>query len=408
MMNQHNLSSNNPHNSYRHDSLLNDETGVSLDSDLNISGEPVVVDNETGLDFIFNFAENVPQEIKDNISKAAEAWGAVITDDKTIEINVGYELNTTGLANASSEQVEVDYSEFRQALAAKASSDNDAIALESLLTDEAISILINNTKENQGKDDVYLDDNDSSNNSTIAVNRSTANALGLDLGDASVDGTIIFDRDVNWDYDTSDSLDGVDFTNVATHEISHVLGFDSSVDDLDRLAGQNLKQLVISGEADLEDIAETLEVEVEDLENILDLFGLGEVAEIQTPEEFEALIAGTPAEPLLESIQPDIFVSEDEYTPSAIDLFRYSDLSSDLGVIDFTTGERDKYFSLDGGNTKIAQFSTGEFLGDGRQTSHWKDNLSLGIMDPTPDADDTRTISSNDLQILDVIGWDTV
>ena len=87
---------------------------------------------------------------------------------------------------------------------------------------------------------------------------------------------------------------------------------------------------------------------------------------------------------------------------------KYSDLSNDLGVIDFTTGEGEKYFSLDGGNTEIVQFSTGIFLGDGRQISHWKDDLGLGIMNPTSNPEDPRIISQNDLQLFDVIGWDTV
>ena len=394
----------------RSDSLLDTQTEASLNTDFEASGEPLTISNEAGLDFVFNFAENVPQEIKDNIGKAAQAWGEVVTDDRTIEVDISFEADVDALASADSEQVEVPYAEFRQALANKASSDTDAIALENLPEAEAISLLINNTKENQGKDDVYLDDNGSANNSTIDINRATAKALGLDLGDGTSDGQIRFERRVNWDYDASDGVpeNAFDFVNTATHEIGHILGFDSTLDDLDRLAGRNLKQLIAAGDADLEDIAETLEVETEELTGLLDLFGLGEVAEIDDPEEFEDLIAGTPIEPLLESIQPDIFVSEDEYIPSAIDLFRYSDLSNDLGVIDFTTGEEEKYFSLDGGNTKIAQFSTGEFLGDGRQISHWKDNLGLGIMDPTFDAEDPRKISSNDLQLLDAIGWDTV
>ena len=399
-------------NNYRYDiqpnSLLDTQTEIDSDEDFQAVGEPVTVNNDAGVDFVFNFAENVPQEIKDNIGKAAEAWGDVITDDRTIEINVDYELDITGYANASSEKVEVPYSEFRQALSNKASSNTDAIALENLPEAETISLLINNTKQNQGKNDVYLDDNDSANNSTIAVNRSLAKALGLGLGEGSIDATVVFDQNVNWDYDLSDGLDGIDFTSVATHELGHALGFDAELDNLEDIAGQNLRQLIASGGADLEDIAETLEVETEELTGILDLFDLGEVAEIEDPEEFEELIAGTPIEPLLESIQPDTFVTEDEYIPSPIDLFRYSDLSNDLGVIDFTTGEGEKYFSIDGGNTEIAQFSTGRFLGDGRQISHWKDDLNLGIMDPFFDAEDSRTISSNDLQLLDAIGWDTV
>ena len=345
------------------------------------------------------------------MGKAGEAWSAVIADDVTVQIDVGYEFETDGLANANSEQTEVSYSEFRQALSNSATSEDDAIAVANLPKGEAIDLLINNTQENQGSDDVYLDDNGSANNSTITVNTANAKALGLDVADDLADATITFEEAVNWDYDASDGTptNAVDFENVAIHEIGHVLGFYASVDGLDEVAGQNLKELILSGDVEVEDIAEALEIEVADLENLLALLGIENIAEIDL-ETFETLIADSPAEPLLESIEPDQFVSENLYLPNAIDLFRYSDLSSDLGVNDFTTGERDKYFSIDGGETEIATFSTGEFLGNGRQISHWEDDLNLGVMDPTYDsgAGEIGSISSNDLLALDVVGWDII
>ena len=389
------------------DSLLNGKTGASLNTDL--SDDSSQSDRE-GLNFIFNYADNVPREIKDGIEKAGETWSSLISNDVTLEIDVNFEAEIGSLANASSEEIEVAYSEFRQALSDSATSEDDAIAVASLPESETFNLLINNTEENQGSDSVYLDDNDSLNNSNIAVNTATAKALGLDLEENLTDATITFNRNVNWDYDSRDgvAINAVNFENVATHEIGHALGFNTSLDELDEIAGQNLKELIASGDVELEDIAEALEIEVEDLENLAALFGLEDLAEIDA-ENFEELIAGSPIEPILESIQPDLFVSEDNYIPNSMELFRYGDLSADLGVIDFTTGESDKYFSLDGGQTKIAQFSTGEYLGDGRQTSHWKDNLGIGIMDPTYDYEvgDIGSISNTDLQLLDVIGWET-
>jgi hypothetical protein len=52
--------------------------------------------------------------------------------------------------------------------------------------------------------------------------------------------------------------------------------------------------------------------------------------------------------------------------------------------------------------------ATGDYTGDGNQASHWKDNLSLGIMDPTAAAGETTTISQNDLIAMDLIGWQVV
>src|SRR5262249_44836054 len=47
--------------------------------------------------------------------------------------------------------------------------------------------------------------------------------------------------------------------------------------------------------------------------------------------------------------------------------------------------------------------------GDGRQASHWKDNLGIGIMDPTSvPAGQANVVTTRDIQALDVIGWNVV
>ena len=92
---------------------------------------------------------------------------------------------------------------------------------------------------------------------------------------------------------------------------------------------------------------------------------------------------------------------------SVLDLYRYSA----AGQLNYATGGA-PYFSLDGGTTSTATFSTGNFNGDGRQASHWKDNLGLGIMDPTANSPtatppgNENHLSTLDLQAFDVIGWD--
>jgi hypothetical protein len=53
-------------------------------------------------------------------------------------------------------------------------------------------------------------------------------------------------------------------------------------------------------------------------------------------------------------------------------------------------------------------FSTGLTQGDGRQASHWKDNLGLGVMDPTLAAQEIVAISLLDLRAFDLIGYDLV
>jgi hypothetical protein len=51
-------------------------------------------------------------------------------------------------------------------------------------------------------------------------------------------------------------------------------------------------------------------------------------------------------------------------------------------------------------------FSTGLTQGDGRQASHWKDNLGLGVMDPTLATQEIVAISLLDLRAFDLIGYD--
>lgn len=89
---------------------------------------------------------------------------------------------------------------------------------------------------------------------------------------------------------------------------------------------------------------------------------------------------------------------------STLDMFRYSS----AGDLNLAAGAA-AYFSLDGGITSLGGFSTGSFNGDGRQASHWKDNLGLGIMDPTANpAGQINTPSALDLVAFDAIGWDLI
>jgi hypothetical protein len=97
----------------------------------------------------------------------------------------------------------------------------------------------------------------------------------------------------------------------------------------------------------------------------------------------------------------------DQFSSNLLDLFRYSHLSLSLGsgITDYTADNRDKFFSVDGGLTELALFSTGSVQGDGHQASHWKDNLGLGLMDPTAAFGERLDLSANDLRAYDVMGF---
>lgn len=98
----------------------------------------------------------------------------------------------------------------------------------------------------------------------------------------------------------------------------------------------------------------------------------------------------------------------DDVWPRPLDMFRFD--TADLGPgFDFTFTSR----NLDPGGSHSFYYddasllmSTGLYNGDSRQASHWKDNLALGIMDPTAAPAELLTIGENDLIALDLIGWD--
>lgn len=99
-----------------------------------------------------------------------------------------------------------------------------------------------------------------------------------------------------------------------------------------------------------------------------------------------------------------------DFSSNLIDLFRFSDLSLSMGagVTDYAADERDKFFSTDGGATVLAFFANGTFYGDGNQASHWRDNMNLGLLDPTASYGERLSISELDRRMLDVLGYTIV
>jgi hypothetical protein len=207
-------------------------------------------------------------------------------------------------------------------------------------------MMINRTSNNpngSGSATAYLDNDGDANNSNVRLTTANAKALGYTFGSGS-DATITFGNSFSWDYDTSNGVSpgSYDFVGIAIHEIGHALGFISGVDILDGNSPPN-------------------------------------------------------GGPLLDSTFTYV---------SSLDLFRYSADSYANGVIDWTASTTAKYFSIDEGATNLGGFSTGKNFGDGRQASHWKDNLGLGIMDPTAAAGQALSVTALDIMAFDVIGYD--
>ncbi|RME93809.1 MAG: PEP-CTERM sorting domain-containing protein [Verrucomicrobia bacterium] len=105
--------------------------------------------------------------------------------------------------------------------------------------------------------------------------------------------------------------------------------------------------------------------------------------------------------------------------PTTLDLFRFANggAADPSNASEFTTFAR----NLEPGTTAITDvitplfnaaaetlMSTGVNHGDGNQASHWKDNLGLGLMDPTLAYGEIGQITDADLLAMDLIGWDVL
>ena len=308
---------------------------------------------------------------------AAHYWEKVLTNNVTVNLNVGYAALGPGiLGSTSSPRVGVFTSDVETLLALGGNSTLDARAvahLPGLNAAGALNVITNGYK-NAAKQGVntaqrVFDADSSANNFGLAITRANAKALGF-TGLTGPDASITFSNQFAFDFDPSNGIanNSYDFIGVAIHEIGHALGFVSGVDTYDSFGGPNgpnrgsntnLNNFVIN---------------------------------------------------------------------SVLDLYRYTDDPFDIApgggpVLDWSVGGS-PYFSIDGGaspltlGTGAGYFSTGTYNGDGRQASHWKDNTyaggadcsnptktPIGILDPTSGRCEILAVSALDLAAFDAIGW---
>lgn len=281
---------------------------------------------------------------------AANWWSAQFNDNVTVNIDIGIAALGSGiLGQAGSARESYRFSDVRNTLLNDTTSGSDATAVANLQTG-AFFNFVTNSSPSTGLVSPYIDANNSINNYWLSMTTANAKALGLTVTDPiAADAQITFSSTFAWDFDSSNGIDfgAFDFVGIAAHEIGHALGFISNVDILD----------------------------------------------------------GNSAD----------FSSDDltywGYGATTLDLFRYSadSCNTESGPYqDLSADSRSKYFSIDGCATNLGAFSTGVVNGDGRQASHWKDNLGLGLLDPTVAPGEIMSISALDLTALDVIGWNRI
>jgi PEP-CTERM motif len=308
---------------------------------------------------------------------AAQFWESILTNDATVRIDVGFQALRPGvLAQAGSNSSGVLVGDFLNALSATGTTNLDSQAVFPSLVasqfenDDGSNILGVNaliSAPNAGGGGVAvplsrtLDDDGSANNVVLDANTANLKAVGLLADDGSSDATITFSNQFDFDFNSTDGISAgaFDFIGIAIHEIGHALGFVSGVDTYD-------------------------------------------------------FVGGNPEIPFGDGTFADLDLNPFRIA-SPLDLFRYSELSDQFGVLDWGVGGEDgeaPYFSIDGGATNLfgdAFFSTGAFLGDGRQASHWRDvgrdEVQRGIMDPTLARGTNSIITALDLAAFDAMGW---
>ena len=302
---------------------------------------------DTQIDFTYASGTSIDQII--GFEMAGVIWSSYLDDDVTVRIHVE---STSELpdevvgAALPGKKKKVDYDKIWDKLSEDITSSNDRLAFDNLpSTEKEFSVIIDGVELDKTKE--------------FRLNNANAKSLGLLKDDSKkLDGYIVVNdlagnSTVGWDHDAlrSNNIGGneIDFLSVAMHEVGHILGFNSGIDD----------------EGWLKVLAESQEEEKE-------------------------------------------LKDKDFKFATPLDLYRYSNSTASEGKLDLSTGG-DPYFSIDGGNNNLGYFANGEYSnlgGDGYQASHWREDSSQGIMNPVLPVGERRNISDLDLTAMDVIGWD--
>lgn len=271
-------------------------------------------------------------------NRAAQLWESFISDPITVTINADFSALGAGiLGSTGAVFLQADYNTIRNQLVADASNETDDAIVLSMPTAAQFSVTLPSGFAVNG------------NVTATKANLKAMGFTGLDSSFGVSDANIAFSTAFTWDFDKSNGISAgaFDFEGVAAHEIGHVLGFISSVDDVDFV---------------------------------------------------------------LPSTATDI-------QPMPLDLFRFADggvndpattaqfTTFPRNMVPGTTGIFDQVIGGQGGSLEVL-FSTGVDFGDGRQASHWKDSLGLGIMDPTAAPGELLVLTANDRRAMDLIGYE--
>lgn len=276
--------------------------------------------------------------------QAAQWWESVIADPITVIVKADLASLPAGvLGSAGSAVLAYPYTTIRNAMVADAADEPDDAIVGSLPTAGNYTVTM---PVGFGL------------NGNVFASKANLKALGFPAANldavagTAVDVEITFSSNFAFDFNHNDGITTgqFDFTGIAAHEIGHGLGFFSGVDDVD------------------------------------------------------FFLPGT----------------SNQIEPTPLDMFRYRDGTNDpTTVADFSNGSlafprnmvpqhvaiMDQILGGFGGDVEVLM-SRGLDFGDGRQASHFKDGLNLGIMDPTAAPGELLQIRPNDLRAFDLIGYE--
>lgn len=266
------------------------------------------------------------------------------------------------------------YPMVKGALAGDATSPADSTALGSMQPGPVIDMITNDTTSSPSLRTRYAASYTF--NSELRLPRAQQKALGLlpgADGGLGADGTIKINSAYLPMYDTDPfDVGGItpgflDLVGIIAHEMAHGMGFISGVDHIDYASSDGVTFAPDFGH----------DFTGEAIFTVLDLYRY----------TLESL--GVPGQPATGGV-------------------------NDWGAGSAGGGFDNPFFSIDGGATALAPFSTGIYFGDGFQAQHWKDSSllppgpALGLMDPNIDTGELGVITSLDVTALDVVGWTLV
>ncbi len=303
--------------------------------------------NAQALTFNFNFTEDTPAIYVTRVNQIGDVWSNYIHDDVTVNINVEVGALPSGyLGGARPSMVKVNYADVVQQLELDRLSDQDQSAVANLPTYQSSVGEISIARTiNQTSDATGLVHTDTS-ATNLWLTRANAKALGIVSGnDTTVDAVIRLSDQVAWDFDPRNDI----------------------MSDRYDFAGTVYHELTHT---------------------------LGFLSGVDVLDY---------------NAKNGIFLSDDSYDYiTSMDLFRYSEIVKGSGTIDWTVDTDTEYFSVDGGQSQLAEFTNGSAASanaDNYQVSHFRDGTN-SVMRPTLSKGERSLLTGLDLQVMDVIGWD--